>query len=469
MSHQTSFATHTHITSTQPHKQKRNKATARNGQQNMSEFARTESLTNFATEEANPRPYSPPTLEQESGGKKGSRTPYFDSMPDDLLLRIFGNLGPFDLTRMLEVDRRFAEVSRSLPLWQKVAEGQPWEPSQGANRTAQTYVNAYKNYVLEQRRAANIAAQQAYDQMMKDREDALGGILINLCYSKMVDWLCAVCYVIFTVLVGYRLDHRIDCAWALVFIPLYLVMAIMVAAPALLCVFSVNTEYSDFSKHLRMDEHLLTGPAVSFLLGRPFRMTLPERVIPFWFFLAHIVTLVVLVSLKLAGADYKWSLTVIPVYSLALLIIGLLVFLEPCIIDDYDAVERLLWLPVVIFVAVGVGFVAAQLDELIHWSWHVVLVPAYLAAIYGLFVHIANFFCSVSGFTDRLSEDKKFLSFPIMASIFVFVLPLVVLVPVVGQVLNGAIDETWITVFTPIWISDGVALIACLVGQIVLD
>ena len=395
--------------------------------------------------------------------KKGKGPAYFESVPDEVVYNVFEFLGPIDLIRMRRVDKRFAGVSEDVTLWEKLAEGQGWKPAEGS-ADAQTYYDRFKSSILQQKELERQAREAAHQARLQERVDVMARVMLCSFFNKVAEWVCLLCVIAFTVLACYKLEYRIEAGWELVCIPLYIVVGVFVAAPAMLCAFQCATEFVDFDAQLARDSHALSPSFFRLMIWRPFKNSEPTTVVPFWWIIAQAVALVVLVSCKLCGSTLLWSVAFVPLYTFAATLIACFLLCNPACWNDDDWLDRVLWHPFFVCIAVAAGLLGAQLDGLVHLSWHVVFVPVYLGLAFAAIALVVNFFMGCDGSSDRLS-DSDWLMPTVMVGFIMFVIPLFVFVPIVASMLDGTTDTTWISLFTPIWVMDALAVIVCLGGH----
>ena len=397
--------------------------------------------------------------------KKGKGTAYFESVPDEVVYNVFEFLSPTELIAMQKVDKRFAGVSKDVTLWQKLARGHDWEPADGTADT-QTYLERFKSSYLAQKAAEEKARRDRLEMQRQKRIDVWAHVMLFSFFNKVAEWVCLLCVLAFTILACYKLEYRIEAGWEIVCIPLYIVVGVFVAAPALLCTAQCTTNFEDYDGELARDEHALSISFFRLMIWRPFEDSEPRTVVPFWWIIAQAVALVALVSCKLCGGALLWSVAFVPLYTFAATLIACFLACKPACWDDDDFLDRLLWHPVFICVGVAAGLLGAQLDGLVHLSWHVALIPLYLALAFAAIALVVNFAMGCNGSSDRLS-DSDWLMPTIMVGFFMFVIPLFVFVPLVAAMLDGTTDTTWVSLFTPIWVMDALAVIVCLGGHVI--
>ena len=395
--------------------------------------------------------------------KKGKGTAFFESVPDEVVYNVFEFLNPTELIAMQGVDKRFAGVSKDVTLWQKLAKGQDWEPAESSTDT-QTYLNRFKDSYLKQKKEEEKARQDAREAKLQDRVDVLKHVMLFSFFNKIAEWVCLLCVIAFTILASYKLDYRIDAGWEIVCIPLYIVLGVFVAAPALLCASQCATDFEDFEGELARDDHMLSQSFFRLMIWRPFKDSNPRTVVPFWWIIAQAVALAVLVTCKLCGSTLLWSVVFVPLYTFAATLIACFLLCNPACWDDDDWLDRVLWHPVFICIGVAAGILGAQLDGLVHLSWHVVFVPLYLALSFAAIALVANFCMGCNDVSDRFMDSDWLMPATIVGFIM-FVIPLFVFVPLVASMLDGTMDTTWVSLFTPIWVMDALAVIVCLGGH----
>lgn len=397
--------------------------------------------------------------------KKGRDPAYFESVPDEVVYNVFEFLSPLELIAMRSVDKRFAGVSKDVTLWQKLAKDQEWEPAEGSTDT-QTYYDRFKSSYLKQKQLEEEMRQAEHEAQRQKRIDVLAHVMLCTLFNKVAEWVCLLCAVAFTILASYKLEYRIEAGWELVCIPLYIIMGVFVAAPALLCASQCATEFEDFDCELARDQHPLSPSFFRLLIWKPFEDSKPSTVIPFWWIIAQAVALVALVSCKLCGSTLLWSVAFVPLYTFAATLIACFLLCSPVCWNDDDWVDRALWLPVFVCFAVAAGFLGAQLDGLVHLSWHVAFVPLYLTLAFAAIAVLVNFVMGCEGWSDRISDSDWMMS-ALIVGFIMFVIPLFVFVPLVASMLDGTTDTTWISLFTPIWVMDALAVLVCFGGHVI--
>jgi len=434
---------------------------------NFSAFSRTDSTTNlsipmvdYGGADTRPIAESGKAEEDDELSSYEGGSPYFDRLPDEIMLKVLGYLDPMALIKVGMVDKRFKELSDMVSLWDKVSFGKQWKPHSAIN--ADTYRRSYKQFYLDQKAAEARRKQQLRNQQLRRRRDRFASIMLHTVFNKLGEWLCYFCLLTFTITCVLKLDDIIQAPWPTVMIPVYIATFILFINPFMLCAFSCASDYYDFRDELKEGEEcyspVLFVPAILHF----FRGTREERVIPFWTFLIQFVLFIVLSSVKLGGANISWFAALWPVMSLAVCC-TLCMFLCDfrCWKRENNFPERAAIIPVFIGVIVFSVFLALQLDMIVCWSWHVVFAPAYATI---LFCGI-NLLMSYLRRRDNCLRTNSWLKGAYGMFAVLFMIPTPVFLGLLAANLNGTFDAKWATVFVPVWVFDAL----CFAVYIILD
>jgi len=404
-----------------------------------------------------------------------------EGLPDELLVRIWSYLDPISIGRVAQVCRRFRDISYDVPMWRDCA--LPWLESQSDQYQTDSQKYSYSYFVrqfvsyrkgekrleLERRREAMLIR----DQKMRDRASHIMKITS---YGRLWEWVCAICLVLFTILLVLRLDGKISSPWVAVFAPLLFALAQLLLAPSLYDSFRSIYNYN-FDKELEPDEdhNRVCGPIFFYLaFPAPFQTDPTTSRCFIYPSIILFITWVTLLVIRLDRPDLPlpWWGVFVPLFALLLLWINIPLWVgSGNFIQDQKRLDRLLCSMIISTVLAFVILLVLKLENYIESSWYVVMSPLWLCK--GLILVIPMILCLITlsiflcdcGEVFWLRHTRWALHWrPLCMTCaglyFLLVAPLIVFQVLVAQTLEG-VAHSWAVVFVPLFVVEGFGVCGC--------
>ncbi|PRP87583.1 transmembrane protein [Planoprotostelium fungivorum] len=407
-----------------------------------------------------------------------------ENLPDEVLIRIWSFLDPPSIGRTAQVSRRLRDISYDIPMWRDNTIHWMQNKTQGLSLD-QLHRYSYSFFVRqfvsfrkgEKKKEEEVKREQ---KVLRDqrRRTRASRIMKAASYGRVWEWICAICVVLFTILLVLRLQDILQCAWSIVFIPLFFIMAQLLLAPTLYDAFRTYYDYN-FDTELEPDEeqNRVCGP-IFFYLAFPAPLQVdPKTSRCFIYPSVTLITLwIILLVLKLDGT------TSLPHWAVFLpLIITTFLWSQlplwvggfSSILSDSRRIDRILGCSVILSLAVFLILLVLKLDGRMEETWYVVMSPLWVGK--GIFMMTPIFFTVVKlwvylcgcGLTCCRSTTRFFSHWGTLCVTFLGIstmvlVPLLVFEILMAQLLQG-IAHPFAVVFIPIFVIEGFILCGCCV------
>lgn len=323
------------------------------------------------------------------------------------------------------------------------------------------------NLYLRMKREEEQRRQEKQEEKLKKREER---VLLLSGFSVVYELITALVMLLQVVLIALKLDDRITGPWGAVLIPLWVMTFFFVLKPAVLQFLELfgTIDPGDRLEVERQD----TSAILSYLPKHGITDDIENghNKIFYWPLVAFVLAGIVLLGVKVvfAPAGLPW-IAGFSMFAIAG-IVGLLADLvwdEPIWANEnyLDRVPPLL--PLLGFVASCI-VLGRRLDGAISLaaSWHCVLAPMYIALIAMPVVSLAVGISTDFTFDSHVDSDVFWYIFAFISLLFITA-PGVTFLGLLGSVLDGTIDLTFVQVFIPVFVQFSLLPIACVAWNLI--
>eukprot|EP01117_Protostelium_nocturnum_P001905 TRINITY_DN1248_c0_g1_i4.p1 TRINITY_DN1248_c0_g1~~TRINITY_DN1248_c0_g1_i4.p1 ORF type:complete len:339 (+),score=61.62 TRINITY_DN1248_c0_g1_i4:409-1425(+) len=242
----------------------------------------------------------------------------FDLLPDETLIKIWSFLDPPSIGRLAQVCRRFRDTSYDNHLWRESALGWAQKKNggsdgtiQNANITRSFWVRQFRSYRRRERLEEETRLQNEKERILEIQRQRAAKFMKATCYARFWEWISVFSLVLVTILSVLRLEGVIHARWAIIFIPMFFILAQSIVAPLMFDCLRSYFDYS-FDKELEPDEEAnrICGPIFFFLaFSVPLNESLKAArfvIYPSVFlFTLWIILLVIKIDISTSGVPFR--------------------------------------------------------------------------------------------------------------------------------------------------------------------
>lgn len=429
-----------------------------------------------------------PIIDVDDGGEltevvvadKSSRTKTsellgtIESLPDELLIRIFSFLSERDLFRTSEVSKHWNRLSFDVGLWEE--KSKHWLSTQNMRalkRTRQWFLQHYqeeerwKTAEAERLKRENKVYEDVERYNKRRRKASLCECFLRYAFFTVLsDYVTILLIILGTVFIAIRLDFIVVWRWSLVLIPWYGLMAQLLLAmtftdvarliwrdelPNDLAPSRQLPVWKYFMKTgCRLFQHITLWSLVVFLILLAIKETSPN-LIPWWAVLLPLaVWALIAMQAPLTGC-FAVRTVRSGFYCVERVILSVFAFLFLCFLV-------LFWL---------------KIEFYILWSWSQVFFPIWLIVgvifVGPIVIWIAGA-CSPLVARNSIMTHEVTSTFLLVAICWVaLLLPFLVLVgSIIANYQTPQSATSYVRIFIPFYIIEGLALLGCIIKDIVI-